>query len=317
MVLRPPCDHVPGLFCSPCGRYQLDDTANGLAVAKLRDLLAAGVVNNVQFTVTGMIGSANTGTHNGMALGRMMTGVTAFTAGTPGPTLPYPADGSGGTEGGAGGGEEGGEGGGEEGGAGSVSTTTDEDEDDNTGIIIACAIVGIFTACTFCVCIFFFCCRYDYVWFLRTAEGESSYLAVSKSRKTPPTEGWEVCTKDDDRLDGRASKKKSEPAPQVMLGDGKRDFVTVADAGDPMFNGTYVRTDELTQDEEDDREGKIKWVKEGATGEYMVMGGKEEKPEELAKPERKTVFDRENPIYVSEVAAPEGEADGYLEVAAK
>ena len=130
---------------------------------------------------------------------------------------------------------------------------------------------------------------YIYVWFLRTAEGKSSYRAVSKFGKTPPTKGWEVCKKGDDSHDGRASKEQSEPARQVMLGEGKgdsddaakADFVTVADAGDPIFNGTYVRTEELTRDEGDNREGKIKWVKEGATGEYMVMGRKEEKPDQL------------------------------------
>ena len=235
---------------------------------------------------------------------------------------------------------------------GSATTAGDDDGDDGDTIIIICAVVAVFAACLCCCCFFFLCCNYRYVWFLRTEDGSSSYRAVSKSRKTPPTEGWKVCKKDDNCNDGRASQKESEPAPQVMLGDGKSDseedfaevkVVTVQGAGDPMFNGTYVRTAELTQSEADNREGKIKWVKEGGTGEYMIMGGKEEKPEEpgsrtwaafdnpiydapemqietlIRDGEASELYDEPEmaivtPIYDGGASNPEGDGDGYLDL---
>ena len=237
-----------------------------------------------------------------------------------------------------------------------LTTTEEGEEEEDISIILVCAIIAGIAICLFCVCIFLFCCRFRYVWFLRSADGEPSYRATSRSAKTPPTDGWEVCKKDDDpdggpatgkksepasprqsnpmytsaagsgqlrsnsmyesAGSGRASGMKSEPAPEVMLGDGKgdaskADFVTVQGAGDHMFNGTYVRTEELTQSKNDVREGKIKWVKKGGAGEYMVMRGKEEKP---GKQNGTAVWNTENPIYDGGAVGPEGGGDGYLDV---
>ena len=137
-------------------RYQLDDAGNALAEAKLRELQTSGVVNNVQFTVTGTPGTAaqlnGESTKDGMELGVVIGGVTAFTAGTPGETLSYPLqpalEGEVGTEVGEGangteeGGEEGGaEEGGEEGSGGpAANTAAGGDGEVETDIVIGLCI---------------------------------------------------------------------------------------------------------------------------------------------------------------------------------
>jgi len=71
-------------------RYQLDAAGNALAESKLRELHAASIINNVQFTVRGTPGYTATEIYNGMTLGRAMSDVAMFSAGTPGATLEYP-----------------------------------------------------------------------------------------------------------------------------------------------------------------------------------------------------------------------------------
>ena len=65
----------------------------------------------------------------------------------------------------------------------------------------------------------------------------------------------------------------------------------------PQFNGTYERTE--AQAEDNDREGSVKCVKQGGDGEYMAMGGKEEKPLEQKDA---AVWNMETPIYDGEKA---------------
>jgi len=170
--------------------------------------------------------------------------------------------------------------------AGEVVLTAASEDDDDTSIVIACAVSATVALCLFCMCIVLFCGRSKYVWLLRSKDGEPSYRATSGSRTTPPTEGWTVCQQDTDGNAGRVSKKQSELVLQVMLGDGEGDsmdatkaaFVTVQGAGDRRFNGTYVRTEDLTQARDDDRKGQVKWLKEGGTGECILVGGKEDPP---------------------------------------
>ena len=88
-------------------RYQLDAGGATRAVAALNTLDSAGVVNNVEFTVTGeVLGPAryqNELTYGPLRLG-MVLRTTGLVAETPGLTLPFPGPTSEGGEGGEGGG---------------------------------------------------------------------------------------------------------------------------------------------------------------------------------------------------------------------
>ena len=88
-------------------RYQLDAGGVTRAVAALNTLDSAGVVNNVEFTVTGeVLGPAryqNELTYGPLRLG-MVLRTTGLVAETPGLTLPFPGPTSEGGEGGEGGG---------------------------------------------------------------------------------------------------------------------------------------------------------------------------------------------------------------------
>ena len=173
--------------------------------------------------------------------------------------------------------------------------------------------------------------RHQHVWFLRSADGESIYRTTSSSSTTPPTQNWEVCKgKENEELELLLA----EPAPRVLLGgdtatpehtgcstgDGgakskdsaKDNFVTVEGAGDLRFNGTYERTEKLAEAEDDDREGRVTWVKQGGDGEYMVMGGNRENQNQNQMDA--AVWNMENPIYDGEDEGPEGGGDGYLDV---
>ena len=71
-------------------KYQLDPNGVTLAVAALQQLKTQGVVNNVQFTVTGVPGAAATYNndiiYNGQPLGLVLA-VSAVVAETPGPEI--------------------------------------------------------------------------------------------------------------------------------------------------------------------------------------------------------------------------------------
>ena len=239
-----------------------------------------------------------------------------------------------------------------------TATDGEEDDGDGNGIITICAIVTVVVLGVCCVFIFFVWGRRQHVWFLRSADGVPIYRATSSSSKLPPTQDWEVCKGKEKEDRENISSTQAEPAPQILLGgdtttaenagssgdggakskdDAKGKFVTVEGAGDPRFNGTDERTEKLAGAKDDDRKGRAKWVKQGGDGEYMVVGGKEEKPKNQKdaadcdkensiydggvgkeeKPEKAMVAaicHKENPLYDGGAEGPEGGGDGYLDV---